>query len=67
MEWMGFIIVFLTICVVWFFMTRIWAGGIDLLISGFKKLFKIGGSKNERNWNTLEEIREKSRKDEEEE
>ena len=41
MDWLIYLFVFLVICTVWFFITRIWVGSIDLIISGFKKLFGL--------------------------
>ncbi len=63
MDWLRYLFVFLVICIVWFFITRIWVGSIDLIISGFKKLLELDKKNNTEKWHTLEEIRDKQKKD----
>ena len=63
MDWLIYLFVFLVICTIWFFITRIWVGSIDLIISGFKKLFGLDKKNNTEKWHTLEDIRDKKKKD----
>lgn len=63
MDWLRYLFVFLVICIVWFFITRIWVGSIDLIISGFKKLLGLDKKNHTEKWHTLEEIRDKQKKD----
>lgn len=63
MTWIVYFLVFLAVCVVWFFITRIWVNGIDLIISIFKKVLGLDKDNNEKSWHTLEEIRDKNQKD----
>lgn len=60
MEWLIYLLVFLVILIVWFFIIRIWVGSIDLIISGFKKLFELNKNNTEK-WHTLEDIRDKNK------
>ncbi len=62
MDPLIYLFVFLVICVIWFFISRIWVGSIDLIISGFKKLFGLNKKNNTEKWHTLEDIRDKNRK-----
>lgn len=62
MEWLSYLLVFLVVCVVYFFITRIWIGGIDLLIAGIKKILRVDRDDG-KNWHTLDEIRDKNKKD----
>lgn len=63
MDWLRYLFVFLVICIIWFFITRIWVGSIDSIISGFKKLLGLDKKNNTEKWHTLEEIRDKQKKD----
>lgn len=63
MDWLRYLFVFLVICIIWFFITRIWVGSIDLIISGFKKLLRLDKKNNTKKWHALEEIRDKQKKD----
>ena len=62
MDWLIYLGLFLVVLIIWFFITRIWVGSIDLIISGFKKLFGLD-KKNTEKWHTLEDIRDKNKKD----
>ena len=66
MEWITYILVFLAFCFVWFLITRLWVGGIDMIISLFKKLFHSNKkeSAGTGNWHSLEEVRDKNKEDE---
>lgn len=55
MDIMVFIFGFFVICAVWFFITHIWAGGIDLLVAGIKKLLGLDRKKNMKNWHALDD------------
>ena len=62
MDRLIYLFVFLVICTIWFFITRIWVGSIDFIISGFKKLFGPDKKNNTEKWHTLEDIRDKNKK-----
>lgn len=63
MDWLIYLSVFLVILVIRFFITRIWVGGVDLIISKFKKLFGFNQKNHTEKWRTLEDIRNKDKKD----
>ena len=63
MNWIIYFLIFLAICIVWFVITRIWVNGIDLIISAFKKIFGLNKNNNAESWYTLEDIRNKNKKD----
>ena len=63
MRWLIYLLVSLVVCVACFFTARIWVGSIDLIISGFKKLFGFNKKNNTEKWYTLEDIRDKNKKD----
>ncbi|EHL14803.1 hypothetical protein HMPREF9630_00846 [Peptoanaerobacter stomatis] len=63
MNWITYFLIFLAICIVWFVITRIWVNGIDLIISVFKKIFGLNKNNNAESWHTLEDIRDKNKKD----
>lgn len=63
MEWISYFLVLLAICFVWFLFTRIWMGGIDWIISLFKRLFHLNKNDGIKNWHTLEELRERNKKE----
>lgn len=63
MDWIEYVSAFLAVCVIYFFITRVWVSGIDLMISGFKKIFGLNKNNGTGNWHTLEEIREKNEED----
>lgn len=62
MSWIKYLLVFLVICTIWFFVTRIWVNGIDMIISAFKKVFGLNKNDSAENWHTLEDIRNKNKK-----
>lgn len=65
MDWMMYFLILLAICVIYFFITRIWVGAVDLIFSSMKKAFGRERNKRENNvkWHTLEEIRDKKNKE----
>lgn len=63
MGWGTYVLIFLAICVVWFFITRIWVNGVDLIISAFKKIFRFNKNDSAEKWHTLTEIRNKSKEE----
>lgn len=63
MNWIIYGLIFLAVCVVYFFITRIWIKGIDLIVSVLKKIFRINKNDGAANWHTLEDIRDKNRED----
>ena len=63
MDWLIYLLVFLAICIVWFVITRVWVNLIDLIISAFKKVLGLNKNNSTENWHTLEDIREKNKKD----
>lgn len=63
MDWLIYLLVFSVICIIWFLITRIWVGSIDLVVAGFKKLFRLNKKNNTEKWHTLEDIRAKNKKD----
>ncbi|AXI26427.1 hypothetical protein CG018_02695 [Gemella sp. ND 6198] len=62
MRWLTYFLIFLVICIIWFFITRIWVSRVDLIISIFKKILELNKNDNAENWHTLEEIRNKNKK-----
>ena len=63
MNWLIYFLIFLIICIVWFVITRVWVNLIDLIISTFKKVLGLNKNNSTENWHTLEDIREKNKKD----
>ena len=63
MSWLTYFLIFLAICIVWFVITRIWVNGIDLIISAFKKMLGLNKNNSAESWHTLEDIRDKTKKD----
>ncbi len=63
MNWLTCFLIFLIICIVWFVITRVWVNLIDLIISTFKKVLGLNKNNSTENWHTLEDIREKNKKD----
>ena len=63
MNWLTCFLIFLIICIVWFVITRVWVNLIDLIISAFKKVLGLNKNNSTENWHTLEDIREKNKKD----
>ena len=55
-----YVLVLVCICFVWFVITRIWVGLVDLVIGGLKKLFGIKEKEMEGNWNVLEKNEKES-------
>ena len=55
-----YVLVLVCICVVWFVVTRIWVGLVDLVIGGLKKLFGIKEKGREGNWHVLEKNEKES-------
>lgn len=55
-----YVLVLVCICFVWFVITRIWVGLVDLVIGGLKKLFGIKEKEREGNWNVLEKNEKES-------
>ena len=55
-----YVLVLVCICVVWFVVTRIWVGLVDLVIGGLKKLFGIKKEEREGNWYVLEKNEKES-------
>lgn len=55
-----YVLVLVCICVVWFVITRIWVGLVDLVIGGLKKLFGIKEKEREGNWHVLEKNEKES-------
>lgn len=55
-----YVLVLVCICVVWFVITRIWVGLVDLVIGGLKKLFGIKKKEREGNWHVLEKNEKES-------
>ncbi len=53
-EYIKYILVLGAVCVVWFVITRVWVGFVDLVIGGLKKLFGIKEKEREGNWHVLE-------------
>lgn len=64
MDWLSYILIFAAICVVYFFITRIWVGGIDLIIDGIKKIFRLNKNESTEKWHTIEELRAKNKDNE---
>ncbi|EJU22339.1 hypothetical protein HMPREF1152_1313 [Mogibacterium sp. CM50] len=63
MNWLIYFLIFLIICIVWFVITRVWVNLIDLIISTFKKVLGLNKNNSTENWHTLEDIREKNKKE----
>ena len=63
MNWITCFLIFLIICIVWFVITRVWVNLIDLIISTFKKVLGLNKNNSTENWHTLEDIREKNKKE----
>ncbi len=63
MNWLTCFLIFLIICIVWFVITRVWVNLIDLIISTFKKVLGLNKNNSTENWYTLEDIREKNKKE----
>ncbi len=63
MNWLIYFLIFLIICIVWFVITRVWVNLIDLIISAFKKVLGLNKNNSTENWHTLEDIREKNKKE----
>ena len=63
MNWLTCFLIFLIICIVWFVITRVWVNLIDLIISTFKKVLRLNKNNSTENWHTLEDIREKNKKE----
>lgn len=61
MNWLIYSLIFLAVCAVWFVVTRIWVGGIDLVVSVFRKMLGLNQKESTGNWHTLEDIREKNK------
>ena len=61
MDYIIYFFVFLVVCIVWFFIVRIWVSGIDFIIYIFKKIFGINN--NTKNWHSLKDIKNKNKKD----
>ena len=55
-------VVFLVICVIWFIITRLWIGAVDGVFSLLKKIFKRKDSNRDKNWHTIDEIKDKNKK-----
>lgn len=55
-----YVLVLVCICVVWFVITRIWVGLVDLVIGVLKKLFGIKEKEREGNWHVLEKNEKES-------
>lgn len=55
-----YVLVLVCICFVWFVITRIWVGLVDLVIGGLKKLFGIKEKEREGNWHVLEKNEKES-------
>lgn len=62
-EWIEYLLLLVVICVIYFVATGVWVGLIDLIVSGFKKLFRLGNNKPEK-WHSLEDIRKNDRQQE---
>lgn len=59
MDFVIYILVFLSAIAILYIMTRIWIAFVDCLVDGIKKFFaKDDGSKNGE-WHTLDEIRKR--------
>ncbi|MDY2959889.1 MAG: hypothetical protein SOR72_03715 [Hornefia sp.] len=63
MTWLTYFLIFLAVCVVWFVITRIWVNGIDMIISILKKMLGLNKNNSTESWHTLEDIRDKTKKD----
>ena len=63
MNWLIYFLIFLIICIVWFVITRVWVNLRDLIISTFKKVLGLNKNNSTENWHTLEDIREKNKKE----
>lgn len=63
MDWMTFILICLVIGMVWVIITQLWMNSIDILITFLKKLFRLDRRSDSKQWHTLEEIRDKNKKD----
>lgn len=63
MDWLRFILIFVSICIVSFFIARFWVSGIDLIISTLKKMLGLHKKNGAENWHTLEDIRDKNKED----
>lgn len=63
MDWIKFLLVFSAICVIWFFITRIWVSGVELIFSAIKKIFGLDKNKSVGTWHTLEDIKDKKEND----
>lgn len=49
-----YLLLFLGVCVIWFLVTRLWVGVIDLFVDVLKRLFKIGRREDGKKWHVLE-------------
>lgn len=55
-------VVFLVVCLIWFIITRLWIGVVDGVFSLLKKVFKRKDSNPDKNWHTIDEIKDKNKK-----
>lgn len=58
MNWVKYLLVFVVVCAIYFVITRVWVGLIDLIVCGFKKFFRLNNNKPEK-WHSLEDIKDK--------
>ena len=63
MNWLTYFLIFFAICIAWFVITRIWVNGIDMIISALKKMLRLNKNDSTESWHTLEDIRDKTKKD----
>lgn len=57
-EWIEYLLLLVVICALYFVATGVWVGLIDVIVSGFKKLFRLGKNKPEK-WHSLKDIKDK--------
>lgn len=62
-EWIEYLLLLVVICMIYFVATGVWVGLIDSIVSGFKKLFRLGNNKPEK-WHSLEDIRKNDKQQE---
>lgn len=59
MSWLAYLLVLLTVCAIWFAITRIWVASLDFLINLFKKGLSFNKKPDTKQWHSLEDIKNK--------
>lgn len=59
MSWLAYLLVLLTVCAIWFAITRIWVASLDFIINLFKKGLGFNKKPDTKQWHSLEDIKNK--------